>query len=113
MTDAVVASSAQRDETVKRHGLIEMRGVEMRFRAHRVLQRHQPDDPPGRDRLHHRRERLRQDRHAQADHRPASSHGRERAGSTGRTSRSWAARSLSRCGCGSASCSRWPPFSTA
>jgi phospholipid/cholesterol/gamma-HCH transport system ATP-binding protein len=37
MTGAVLASSVDRDETVKRHGLIEMRGVEMRFRAHRVL----------------------------------------------------------------------------
>jgi phospholipid/cholesterol/gamma-HCH transport system ATP-binding protein len=37
MTGAVVASGAQRDETVKRQALIEMRGVEMRFRAHRVL----------------------------------------------------------------------------
>ena len=35
--------------------------------------RHQPDDPPRRDGLHHRRERLRQDGDAQADHRPACS----------------------------------------
>jgi phospholipid/cholesterol/gamma-HCH transport system ATP-binding protein len=37
MTGAVLASSAQRDEPSERHGLIEMRGVEMRFRAHLVL----------------------------------------------------------------------------
>src|SRR5436305_13643454 len=37
MTGAVVASSVDPHETVKRHGLIEMRAVEMHFRAHRVL----------------------------------------------------------------------------
>ena len=40
--------------------------------------RHRPGDPPRRDGLHHRRERLRQDGDAQADHRPLAA---RRAGS--------------------------------
>ena len=51
--------------------MIELRDVSMRFRHAERAARHQPDDPPGRDRLRHRRERLRQDRAAEADHRPA------------------------------------------
>ena len=47
-------------------------GVTMRFRQQTVLREINADDrPEGADRLHHRRERLRQDGHAQADDRPA------------------------------------------
>ena len=65
--------------------LIEVRDCQHALPAPAGPAQHRPDDPSRRDRLHHRRERLRQDRHAQADDRALASHRRERPVSTAAT----------------------------
>ena len=61
----------RRHATGETEDLIELRDVSMRFRQQAVLRDINLSIQPRGDRLHHRRERLRQDGDAQADDRPA------------------------------------------
>ena len=81
-----MSAGRRHEHGARRDDLIEVRDVSMRFRQQTGPARHRPDDPSRRDGLHHRRERLRQDRDAQADDRSLAARRRGACGSTAATS---------------------------